>query len=46
MGFVAEIDFEMYDIAVQVKPSEQLSRLENTSINFHIAYVDTTFTQF
>ena len=36
----------MYDVAVQVKPNDYLMTLKNTSINFHIAYVNKTFTVF
>ena len=34
----------MYDVAVEVLPSEALASQEDISINFHIAYVDPAFT--
>ena len=46
VGFIPEIEYEMYDVAVSVKPSEQLMSLQNTSINFHIAYVNPEYTNY
>ena len=34
----------MYDVAVEVLPSETLAAQEDISINFHIAYVNPSFT--
>ena len=34
----------MYDVAVEVLPSEALASQEGISINFHIAYVNPSFT--
>jgi len=34
----------MYDVAIKIHPSEQLDKLEATSIDFHIAYFDEEFT--
>ena len=36
----------MYDVAVEVFPDETLAAMEDISINFHIAYVDPSFTQY
>ena len=46
VGYVPELHYEMYDVAVQIKPSEQLAKLENTSVNFHIAWVNPEYTSF
>ena len=46
VGYMPELDYEMYDVAIQVKPSAQLQALENTSVNFHVAYVNAAFTSY
>ena len=46
VGSIPELKYEMYDVAVQVKPNDELMALKNTSINFHIAYVNKTYTVF
>ena len=45
-GFLPELTFEMYDVAIEVTPSDALSKLHNTSINFHIAYMNPEFTMY
>lgn len=44
VGFMPELDYEMYDIAVQVKIGE--AGIGAASINFHVAYVDPSFTKY
>ena len=44
VGYVPFIKFDMYDIAVVIRPSETLAALEATSIDFHVAYFDPKFT--
>jgi len=34
----------MYDVAVEITPSEKLNGLEATSINFRAAYINPAFT--
>jgi len=46
VGYIPEINYEMYDVAVQVKPNDQLVGLEQTSVNFHIAWVSPEFTAY
>ena len=46
VGYVPEITYEMYDIAVQVKPSAEMLAMEETSIAFHMAYVNPEYTNF
>ena len=36
----------MYDVAILVKPSAEMNKLERTSVNFHIAYVNPDFTAY
>lgn len=40
VGFVPEIHYEMYDVAIQVKPTDVLAKLNDTSIDFHMAWVN------
>lgn len=44
VGLMPELDYEMYDIAVQVRIGEE--GIGNASINFHVAYVDPSFTKY
>ena len=44
VGFVWQIDYEMYDVAVEVFPDDTLASMDDISINFHIAYVNPQFT--
>ena len=45
-GFLPEVKYEMYDVAVVVTPSDALNELKSTSINFHIAYMNPEFTTY
>ena len=36
----------MYDVAIIIKPGSELSKVENTSINFHMAYINPEFTMY
>ena len=36
----------MYDVAIQVKPNARFASLERTSVNFHIAYVNSAYTNY
>lgn len=46
VGYVAELNYEMYDVAIQLKPSAELAKLEKTSINFHMAWVNPAYTAY
>ena len=46
VGFLPLIEYDMYDVAILVRPSEQLQRMERTSVNFHIAYVNPDYTRY
>lgn len=46
VGFVAQLDYEVYDVAVEVLPDEIFKAMDDISVNFHIAYVNPQFTLF
>ena len=46
MGFLPLIEYDMYDVAILVRPSDQLQQMERTSVNFHIAYVNPAYTKY
>ena len=46
VGTVPIIEYEMYDIAIIVEPSDEMAELDETSLNFHIAYVNPDFTAY
>ena len=46
VGFIPRIEYSMYDVAILVKPSDPLLALKNTSINFHIAYMNPEYTAY
>jgi len=46
VGFLPIIEYDMYDVAILVKPNAQMTELERTSVNFHIAYVNPAFTSY
>lgn len=46
VGFLPEIEYDMYDVAVVVEKKKDLKTLENTYVNFHIAWVNPDFTAY
>lgn len=36
----------MYDVAIMVKPSAEMAKLDNISVNFHIAYINPDYTAY
>ena len=46
VGFEPQLDFEMYDVSVEVLPDENLKSTDDISINFHVAYVARKYTLF
>ena len=41
-----ELHYEMYDVAIQVRPNDALAKLDKTSVNFHMAWVNPSYTSF
>ena len=46
VGYVPELKYQMYDVAIEVLPDSKLAVREHTSINFHIAWVNSQYTIF
>ena len=44
VGFIPFIEFEMYDVGIELLPSESLSALHQVHVDFHIAYFNPAFT--
>ena len=45
VGYVPVLEYDMYDVGVQIEPSYELDQLTDTHINFHIAYFNPKFTE-
>lgn len=46
VGYVPELHYDMYDVAILVKPSDALAKMEHVSINFHMAWVNPEYTAY
>lgn len=44
VGYVPTIEYDMYDVGIEMEPSFELDQLTDTHINFHIAYFNPQFT--
>ena len=44
VGFIPFIQFEMYDVGIELLPSESLTAVHQAHIDFHIAYFNPAFT--
>ena len=44
VGFVPFIKFNMYDVAIEILPSDSLSAFKEARVDFHIAYFNPNYT--
>ena len=44
VGFVPFIKFNMYDVAIEILPSDSLTAFKEARVDFHIAYFNPSYT--